>query len=271
MGCGDGASLSDEQPPARTRSALQNPALFEASGYAVHPYEQGVAPNIPTYGCGKLVCWNAKTRKSDPDYTDFPEIPRLEQALDRFNTIYGSHTRFPIWNTEYGYLTYPPDTDRGSLPQATVAYYMNWAEYLSYVQPRIRSYDQYLLVDPPVPHYATGLELYTGGQLATYHAFELPLYMPVTAARAGAPLTVWGGARPAPYALSDTGLDQQVQIQFRSGSRGPFNTLQTVSITNPRGYLEVKQAFDSSGSVRLEWTAPSGTPAYSRTVSVSIS
>lgn len=249
----------------------RNPALFGASGYAVHPYEQGVAPNIPTYACGPLVCWNAKTRKSDPDYTDFPEIPRLEKVLDRLNTLYGSHTRFPIWNTEYGYFTYPPDTDRGSLPAATVAYYINWAEYLSYIQPRIRSYDQYLLVDPPVPHFATGLELNDGTPTATYHAFQIPLYMPVTASRAGVKLTVWGGARPAPYALSDTGLNQEVQIQFQPGSHGRFGTLQTVAVSNPLGYFEVKQAFGASGSVRLEWTTPSGAPTYSRTVTVSIS
>jgi hypothetical protein len=115
------------------------------------------------------------------------------------------------------------------------------------------------------------LELFDGTPLATYHAFQMPLYMPVTTATAGAQLTVWGGARPAPYALSDAGLAQEVQIQFRRGSRGPFSTLQTVPITNPSGYFEVRQAFGASGSLRLQWISPSGTPEFSRTVTVSIS
>ena len=32
---------------------------------------------------------------------------------------------------------------------ALAASYLNWAEYLTWRDPRIRSYDQYLLIDPP--------------------------------------------------------------------------------------------------------------------------
>jgi hypothetical protein len=248
----------------------KNPALFNASGFADHPYEQGVAPDLPTYGCGTKVCENTKTHKSDPDYADFPEIPRLERTLDRVNAAYGSSTKFPIWNTEYGWWTHPPDANEAALPPATAAYYMNWAEYLSYRQARIRSYDQYLLRDPG-SDYATGLELPSGQPLATFDAFELPLYMPVTSSNRGAAtLLVWGAVRPAPYALSDTGLAQQAEIQFKPRSHGRFTTLRTVTVANPLGYFEVRQPFTQSGSVRLAWTPAYGAAVYSRTVAISI-
>jgi hypothetical protein len=254
-----------------------NPALFQASGFADHPYEQGVAPDQPTFACGLILCWNPYTLQSDPDYADFPEIPRLERTLDRLNAVYGSHTQFPIWNTEYGWWTNPPDPRSGSLPPTTVAYYMNWAEYMSYNEPRLDSYDQYLLLDPANGKFASGLEVANGKHLATFDAFEVPLYMPTTKAGQPSSLVVWGGARPAPSAadalshpLSANGLADQVEIQFQPGSRGRFSTVQTVTITNPRGYFEVRQAFMRSGSVRLAWSSAPGATVYSRTVTLSI-
>ena len=166
---------------ASKKFRAQNPALFKASGYADHPYEQGTPPNLPTYACTvrgtNTFCSNKKTRKSDPYYADLPEIPRLERVLDRLNSAYGSHTKFPIWNTEYGFWSHPPDDQPYSLPQATAAEYMNWAEYLSYKQPRIASYDQYLLVDEPDGDWASGLEQADGTLTQSYAAFQLPPYI----------------------------------------------------------------------------------------------
>ena len=84
-------------------------------------------------------------------------LPRLERTLDRLNRVYGSRTKFPIWSTEYGYWTRPPDKAATISPD-TAATYMNEAEYLSWRQSRIHSYAQYLLVDPPEGNFASGLE-----------------------------------------------------------------------------------------------------------------
>ena len=128
-----------------------------------------------------------------------PISPRFRGSSRRSiasNAVYGSHTRLPIWNTEYGWWTNPPDPSKGALPPSTAAYYMNWAEYLSYSQPRLRSYDQYLLVDPPSGDFASGLELASQRPLATFDAFEVPLYMPTTTAPHAASLVVWGPRAP---------------------------------------------------------------------------
>jgi hypothetical protein len=218
-----------------------NTALFQASGFADHPYTlQGhpVAPNVPTnyYGGGR----------SDPNYSDLPEVGRLSGVLNRLNGTYGSHKHFPIYNTEYGYRTIPPD--HVGVSQATQAAWINWAEYLSWKQPEIASFDQYLLRDPGNGLFATGLERANGAPKASFAAYRMPLWLPVTSPRRGRTLEVWGDVRPAHFA----GPGQVVQIQLKRGS-GAFTTVKTVTIANPQGYFDVRVTFPGSGTVRTLW------------------
>jgi hypothetical protein len=232
----------------------QNPALFSASGFADHPYEQASAPNTPTHLCGSKLCVGAP---SDPDFADLPEIPRLERTLDRLNSAYGSHTRLPVWSTEYGFRTKPPDPNLG-VSQATAAGYMNWAEYLSYRQARLYSYSQYQLIDSPPPaFFDTGLVNPNGSHKPGYDAYRMPLYLPTTSTRAGRKVEIWGGARPAGYARLDTAQPQNAQIQFQRGTSGAWQTIDTVAITNSKGYIDVRLALPATGSVRLAWSYPS--------------
>jgi hypothetical protein len=97
----------------------------------------------------------------------------------------------------------------------------------------------------------------------------MPLYLPVTSAAAKHPLLVWGEVRPAPDAARQTHKRQEVQVQFK-GSGGSFKTLQTVPLTDPHGYFEIRPVFPSSGSVRLRWTYPGGPTVVSRTVSITL-
>jgi hypothetical protein len=250
----------------------QHPALFGASGFADHPYEQASVPNQPTYLCGSKLC----VGRSDPDFTDLPEIPRLVRTLDRLNGVYGSRTRFPVWSTEYGFRTVPPDPHEG-VSQATAAYYMNWAEYLTYRQPRLYSYSQYALRDnPPPAYFDTGLENPNGSAKPGFDAYRMPLFLPVTSTQAGRAIEIWGGVRPAGYARLDTGQSQSVQIQFQRGSTGAWQAIDTVAITNSKGYVDVHLAPPASGAVRLAWTYPAADPllgtgtVYSRTVAVTV-
>jgi hypothetical protein len=220
----------------------QNPALFSASGFADHPYTlQGhpAAPNVPTNLNGP--------GRSDPDFSDLPEVGRLEGVLDHLNRIYGSRSHLPVWSTEYAYRTRPPD--HAGVSQPTQAFYLNWAEYISYKQRRISSFDQYLLVDPPGGSFASGLETNNRAQKPSFDAFRMPLFMPTTSSRHGRSIEVWGAVRPAHFAAGR----QTVAIRFRSGSKGAFKTLKTVAITNKRGYFDTRVSFPSSGQVHLAW------------------
>jgi hypothetical protein len=242
----------------------QNPALFSASGFAGHLYSSQsnpTAPNVPTNSQG--------VPGVDPDYADLPGIGRLERTLDRLNGVYGSRTHFPIWNTEYGYRTRPPDPHAGVSP-ATAALYINWAEYISYRQPRLRSYDQYLLMDPPGGVFASGLETWRGAAKPGLDAYRLPLYLPSTTTRRGRSLEIWGAVRPFRWAQAITRTNEFVQVQYRRGTRGAWTTFKTLRVTNLEGYIDLRWTFPASGAVRLAWQAPSRKMYYSRTVGVTV-
>ncbi len=236
--------------------AAKNPGLFRASGFAIHPYSFGPPPNegIP----------------DEPDYADLAEIPKLERTLDTLQRVYGSDTRFPIWSTEYGYQTNPPDDQPGTIPLAKASLYLNWSEYITWLNPRIRSYDQFLMLDSITGAFATGLRFADGKPKPTYAAFRMPLFLPVQSTRTGHPLEVWGCVRPAHNARMATHKPQQVQIQFQRASGGPFKTVGTVAITGRYGYFDVLQKFSGSGNVRLSWSYPNGQRIFSRTVVIAV-
>lgn len=235
--------------------AAQHPALFHASGLAIHPYSQGLPPNVAT--------------PNEPDFAELAAIPRLEATLDAVQHAYGSSTRFPLYSTEFGYQTTPPDTEAGVVSPSLAAEYLNWSEYLSWRDPRIVSYDQYQLRDGVLGNFATGLEFANGTPKPGYYAFRMPIFLPVTSTASGHPLEVWGCVRPARYARLDTGRRQTVAIQFQPDG-GAFRTVIKVAITDPYGYFDVDHTFPGSGLVRLAWSYPSGPEIFSRTVSIAV-
>jgi hypothetical protein len=238
-----------------------NPALFAAGGFADHPYMRWYQPN--------------REAQPDPDYSTLGEIGNLERALDRVQSVYGSHTRLPIYDTEFGYITSPPKHDNQLEPgnqrfpwisQTTAAIYLNWAEYLHWRDPRLKSFTQFLLYDP-LPAlksndwggFASGLINYGPRQVPkpTYYAWRLPLFLPVTSTKAGHSLEVWGCVRPAPFASADSGQPQTAQIQFAPGSSSTFTTVQTVTLSAGGScYFDVPVTFPGSGTVRLIWQYP---------------
>jgi hypothetical protein len=268
------------------RFRAQNPALFEASGISDHPYMRWYAPNHELNP-------DPTNHLSTRDYTSLGVIGNLTRAMDRLVGAYGSGTRFPIYNTEFGYITAPPkhspDPNNHSvkvyyLSPSVAAGYMNWAEYLSWRNGRLRTFDQYLLYDTERPTrgndwggFASGLLSWNGMQKATYYAWRLPLYLPVTTAQHGQSLEVWGCVRPAPFGVLDTGQPQTAQIQFAPSGRG-FTTMQTVTVGRGSScYFDVHLTFPSSGTVRLAYTYPpgdmllgNGAEVLSRTVGVTV-
>jgi hypothetical protein len=234
--------------------AARNPALFDATGFAVHPYPQGaLAPNVVTPG--------------EPDYADLASLPRLEGLLDKVQGVYGSSKKFDLYSTEFGYKTNPPFG--GGAPMQLAAEYLNWSEYISWSDSRIRSYNQYLLADPPPSsgsQFVTGLEFANRAPKPTLPAFRMPIFLPVTRTKPGGALTVWGCVRPAHYA--STGQTAEIQFQPRGG--GPFQVLSRASITDPSGYFDTSVWFRASGLVRIAWSSPGGAAIHSRSVGITV-
>ncbi len=270
---------------ASARFIADNPALFQNSGISDHPYDEWFPPDreldIP-----KLTGWALENTQD----TSLATIGVLERGLDRLTAAYGDHEQLPIWDTEYGYQTSPPhriwsgDTRPWPSP-ATAAVYDNWAEYLHYKDPRLKSFAQYLLKDavPATPandygSFASGLFSYDGTSKGGYvAAFRMPLYLPDTVAPSPyRGIEVWGAARPSPLASLATGQTQSVTLLFSPQGSGVWLPLTTVPLS-PSGYYDAEVRFPSSGRLMAQWTEPvnsllslTGTAEYSRTVTVTV-
>ena len=268
-------------PAGSRRFRSQHPALFAAGGVSDHPYSRWYAPNFeadpdPTNGV------------SIAGYASLAVIGNLGRALDRVQRAYGSGRQLPIWNTEFGYITSPPkrSPDPGSrnkvlyVSPSVAAAYDNWAEYISWRNRRLRSFAQYPLFDPVHAArsndwggFASGIETWAGAPKATYAAWRLPLYLPVTSARRSRSLEVWGCLRPAVAAAAGAAATQTAgagasqtdgnaaaqtaEIQFAPGTSGAFTTIQTVALSDPSNcYFDVRVKFPGSGTVRLSYDDP---------------
>jgi hypothetical protein len=246
---------------ATNRFRANNPALFNATGVGTHPYPYAQPPN--------------RAQFPDPNGVEFNEIPNLISMLDRANKAYGSRKRMLAYNTEYGYQVGPPG---GYVSATNGARYINWAEFLSYKNGRIASYDQFSLENSG--GFPTGLLYQNGTPKPSYDAYRLPIWLPATTTRRGRALEVWGAARPAVPARRFSGKAQFVSIQFASGGSGNFRTIKQVKITNGRGYIDVNVKFPGSGQVRLAYSIPpvpalanplgSVSTIYSRTTGIAL-
>lgn len=236
--------------------ATKHPALFQASGFAMHPYA-----NLETAPPSLVL-------PDEPDFVYLATLSRLESFLDTVTKVDGAGRQFPIYSTEFGYFTKPPSPSAPSL--ALAAEYINQSEYMSWRMPRLRSWDQYLLADPQTggpSAFNSGLE-YSSGQPKpiVFDAWRMPLFLPATREQKGHGLEVWGDVRPIHY----TPRPQDVRIQLEPGGHGGFETVQTVSVSDRGGYFDTSVKFPSSGEVRLTWTYPHGPTIHSRLVTISV-
>jgi hypothetical protein len=246
-----------------------NPGLFNASGWATHPYTGGKAPKVLTTGI-----------PGSADYADFAALPQLANTLDRTAQAYGSSVKLPIYSTEFGYQTNPPNPGPTTTSPDNAAKYMNEAEYFSWRNPRIWSYNQYELIDPSaskVGNFDTGLKFFGGSHdpfagkpKPSFYAYRMPLWIPRARGNHPTDLEVWGCARAAPLAAQQTGKRQHVQIEF-AASGGGYHTLRTVSLSPAQNgcYFNTSVRFSHTGTVRLAWTGSDGVQ-YSRTQQITI-
>ena len=142
-------------------------------------------------------------------------IRRLGSALDRAARAGRIKRRLPIYSTEFGYQTNPPDPFVSTSP-ARQAELLNTMEEYSYRYPRLKSYSQYLLFDDVARVGLLGAPL---GRLPDGPAvlqrqgealFRGLTCSPLVVHKRGRGVSIWGHVRPG------TGT-RYVQLQRRSG------------------------------------------------------
>jgi hypothetical protein len=231
----------------RRRFRRDHPALFEAAGWAHHAYS---LKRPPTF------------RGRRRDAAPLGALGRLTRALDRAQFRWGAASEeMPIWITEYGYQTLPPDPFRG-VSWTRQAAWMSWAEYLMYRNRRVKSFAQFLLVDDaPRMRYPrndvrrwvtwqSGFITTDGQQKPAFDEFRRPIHVTPARARRGRRARVFGIFRTAAY-----GVPIQARIEFAPPS-GSWSTLASVEVTNPRGYLDRRVRPPRTGLIRIVWTDP---------------
>ena len=189
-----------------------------ANGFAHHPYGPTVA--VP----------------ARRDIISMLVIRRLGAALDRAARAGRISRRLPIYNTEFGYQSNPPDPFVSTSPKRQ-AELLNLMEEYSYRYSRLKSYSQYLLYDDRARSgssalrwagFQTGLRFANGKQKPAFDAFKLALVVK----RRGGGVSIWGHVRPG------TGT-RFAQLQRRSGSS--FVNDGAPIKTDSRGYFRARR------------------------------
>jgi len=155
-------------------------------------------------------------------------LPAIRRAVTR---LFGAK---PLWLTEYGYQTNPPDRLLG-VSEAQQARYLGEAAYRVYRQSGVTMLIHFLVRDEPsLGGFQSGLFTVDGGPKLAYHAFALPL---VQVSRRGPGAVLWGQVRPGsgrrPYVVQRAvgSAWRSVGGTRRTARNGAF----TLTLTLPRG------------------------------------
>ena len=206
----------------------EHPALFDATGYAHHPYELIFAP---------------ATKPSWEDWATTGNLPKLQRYLSTLKGRYGRPGTLPLYLTEYGYQTNPPD--RFGVSWAQQVAYLAQAEYIAFRNPGVRAMAQFLLVDggdPVTRTFQTGLRTHGGRAKPSLRGYRFPIHV----VRRGRRMTVWGLARPAARESRP-----RYAIEFRRRGSRRWRRIASKRGGVGAGYLLASVRVPGRGAVRL--------------------
>jgi hypothetical protein len=210
-------------------------------GWSHHPYSLELAPS------------QADPR---PDNVRMGDLSRLTDLLERLHAAGRTRKALPLYLTESGYQTKPPDpTGRVSLDDQ--ARWLVEGERVARSQPQVRSVAQFLLRDLPVRDghdlasrwgdYQSGLRFADGRTKPAHASFALGL----EARRTGTGrVAFWGLVRPG-----DGRRDARVTVREPDGSWRTIADEQT----GDDGTFEVSVDVDPARTFRLESGHSAGT------------
>jgi len=226
-----------------------HPALFDAPGWAHHPYDFSHPPSY---------------HRPDPDSTTLSDLSRIERTIDLSHRAYQQRGGTPIYITEWGVQSRRPDPYI-QFSQAQQAEYLNEGEYMAWSDPRVPSFAQFLLVDnAPNPLYKKGTPAYwstfQSGLLTypydqakpAYQAFLLPIWLPLS--HHGRHVFVWAQIRPGHPSREGT-------LQFKPRGARRWTNFARVRATGPDGFITTHVSLRSAGALRLAWNGTHGRAA----------
>src|SRR4051812_10175174 len=200
------------------------------SGFAHHPYQRGGSrpPAAKPQAAGEITI-------SSPS--------RLRRVLDAAGRAKRIPRRLPVYYTEFGFQTNPPDRIFG-VRVGFQGQYINQSDWMAYRDPRVRAVAQYKLVDEAsLASFQSGLRFVDGRAKPAYAAYRLPIWV----SGRGSRLRVYCQVRPAA-----NGTPQVVQIQRRPRKGGAYTTVKTVTVRSRYGQF-LTRVHKRGGVWRLTW------------------
>jgi hypothetical protein len=169
-------------------------------------------------------------------YCDVISMANLNKLLKEVRRDFGNK---PVWLTEYGYQTNPPDRLSGVSPTRQ-ALYVSESALRAYQAPRVTELIQFLIRDEvDVDRFQTGLFTGHGVAKPSYSAFRFP-FAQVT--RRESTTTLWGQIRPGkgvrPY-----------RLQIRTD--GAWHWSGPVRRTTKRGFLSLTLTAPRGSRIRV--------------------
>ncbi len=244
----DGRAATALGCPARPDPAAflaAHPGLFHITGFSHHPYSLLEPPTVPS---------------PEPSFVLLADLPRLEAALDAIFRSYDIPRRLPLYLTEFGYVTDPPNRFTGvSLRQQSL--FLDTAQYLAWRDPRVRALAQFSLQDnPPAANgsyrgtFQEGLEFLGGRPKPSLPAYRLPFVVlaspgqPALSAprlRPGEPLGLWAMLRPL-----RGGRGGRVAVQWRP-RHGTYRAI--ARLPSVGQFVDGTVRVPGTGVVRVDW------------------
>lgn len=262
LACVDARLRPRRGGPCRRFRALR------ADGFAHHPYSQETAPEANDPGA---------------DRVQVGELAKLTSLLGELERRGRFTRRLPLYLTEYGYQTDPPDPGRPS--PATVGRYQGQALWLGWRSARTRQFPQFLLYDigPDLSRPARSAARWRDYQSGLYdhrgrpkpevlRGFELPFHaLAVRDERGADAVAVFGQVRPRRGT-------QTVAIQ-RQGPDGRWRDVPSSPVaggaggcaafaTDGQGLYRRLVPDQGPGRYRTRWLVPGGGARTSPAASV---
>jgi len=217
---------SSLRPAMFLRELARGKTSLRATGFAHHAYTKRLPPTTPSSRADDLTLAN---------------LGALGTLLDRLASQSGGRipAGLPIWITEFGYESNPPDP-RNGISLTSQADFNQRGEFLAYGNPRVPGFTQFLLRDAgPLKRfkknsrnywftYQSGLFTVKGQAKPAASAYLLPF----VANKAGANVSFWGQLRFRPNGAADT-----ARIQWRPSAQAPWAQLGGPIQTSPRGHF----------------------------------
>jgi hypothetical protein len=219
----------------------RRPVRFPIAAVAHHPYPHGGVAN-------------PRSRVPNESNITIAYLHNLERAMDLAAKYRRMPRGRPLFITEYGIQTDPPD--RFGVSQRRQARWLNESARLVFSDPRVWSTGQYELVDPkPADVFNMGLRFADDTPKAAWKAFRLPLVATEYERRT---VEAWGWVRPG------SGR-RRVEVLARRRGHHRYRVIE-VATTNPRGVFRIRHRGRMAADLvyRLRYRAPNGETWYSR-------